>query len=68
MDRDRYAARIDELLADKALAQKLGEHGRQWVGERFGFPKYIGGLEELFARIGAASHANLPAPAAVLAP
>jgi glycosyltransferase involved in cell wall biosynthesis len=51
MDRARYAARVEELLGDKALARKMGEHGRQWVGERFGFPQYIDGLEGLFARV-----------------
>lgn len=50
-DRARYAQAIEELLNDKALARKMGVHGRQWVGERFGFPKYIGGLEELFTRV-----------------
>lgn len=51
MDRDRYARGIEELLRDKSLARKMGEHGRQWVGERFGFPKYISGLEDLFHRV-----------------
>lgn len=55
MDRARYAACIEELLRDKALARKMGAHGRQWVGERFGFPKYINGLEELFAGVAHAS-------------
>ena len=66
MDRDRYAAGIEELLRDKGLARKMGEHGRQWVGERFGFPRYINGLENLFARV---SGQESPAaePAAVLA-
>ena len=65
MDRARYAAAIEELLVDKALARKMGEHGRQWVGERFGFPKYISGLEDLFARVLAASQPaiSLPSPA-----
>ncbi len=62
MNRTRYAAAIEELLRDKSLAQKMGEHGRQWVGERFGFPKYINGLENLFARV---SGADLPAAAPV---
>lgn len=52
MDRSAYASAIEELLRDKALGRKMGEHGRQWVGERFGFPKYISGLEELFQRVG----------------
>jgi glycosyltransferase involved in cell wall biosynthesis len=51
MNRPRYAACVEELLRDKSLARKMGEHGRQWVGERFGFPKYISGLEELFSRV-----------------
>lgn len=50
MDRERYASSVETLLRDKALARTLGEHGRQWVGERFGFPKYISGLEDLFRR------------------
>ncbi len=58
MDRARYAASVEELLRDKTLGRKMGVHGRQWVGERFGFPKYISGLEELFAR---ASGKTLPA-------
>lgn len=53
MDRARYAASVEELLSDKSLARKMGEHGRQWVGERFGFPKYISGLEDLFSRVAA---------------
>ena len=59
MDRARYAAALEELLNDKALARKMGVHGRQWVGERFGFPKYIGGLEDLFQRV--ASRRSHPA-------
>jgi glycosyltransferase involved in cell wall biosynthesis len=51
MDRERYATCVEELLRDKSLARKMGEHGRQWVGERFGFPKYISGLEDLFNRV-----------------
>lgn len=57
MDRTRYAAAVEELLRDKALARKMGEHGRQWVGERFGFPKYISGLEDLFTRLATAAAA-----------
>jgi len=50
MDRDRYAAGVDELLRDKTLARKMGERARQWAAERFGFSKYIDGLEDLFVR------------------
>jgi glycosyltransferase involved in cell wall biosynthesis len=60
MDRNGYAARVDTLLQDKKLARQMGEHGRQWVGERFGFPKYISGLEALFARTAPAA-GTLPA-------
>ena len=62
MDRSRYAACIDELLRDKNLARRMGERGRAWVGERFGFAKYIDGLEDLFGRV--AERANKPAPGA----
>jgi glycosyltransferase involved in cell wall biosynthesis len=62
MDRNRYAGAIDELLRDKPLAAKMGEHGRQWVGERFGFSKYINGLEDLFARVGVRSTRSVSAP------
>ncbi len=51
MDRTRYARRIDELLRDKALARSLGERGREWVNERFGFAPYINALESLLAGI-----------------
>ncbi len=60
MDRAQFAASVEELLRDKALARKMGAHGRQWVGERFGFPKYISGLEDLFARVAAGVPAGLP--------
>jgi glycosyltransferase involved in cell wall biosynthesis len=67
MDRVRYAAAIDELLSDKALARKMGAHGRQWVGERFGFPKYVSGLEDLFRRVsGATPMTHTTAPEARL--
>lgn len=65
MDRARYAGAIDELLRDKPLAQRMGEHGRQWVGERFGFPKYISGLEALFARVAGQREPAATAPLAV---
>lgn len=69
MDRTRYAAGIDELLRDKALARRMGVHGREWVAERFAFSKYIAGLEDLFGRVHASArrHASAPAPTPVLA-
>jgi glycosyltransferase involved in cell wall biosynthesis len=51
MDRAAFAARIEELLSDKALARKLGEQGRATVAGSYGFPKYIDGLGNMFARL-----------------
>ncbi len=43
-------------LRDKVLARQLGEHGRQWVGERFRFSEYIDALEQLFAEVAGTSN------------
>ena len=51
MDRDRYAARVGELLRDKLLARSLGESGRKLAAEIYDFSNYINGLESLFARL-----------------
>jgi glycosyltransferase involved in cell wall biosynthesis len=51
MDRRAYAARLEQLLLDKALARRLGEQGLQLMNERFHFGTYIEGLEQLFARV-----------------
>jgi glycosyltransferase involved in cell wall biosynthesis len=51
MDRARFAARIEQLLADKSLARKLGARGKEFAGEKFGFDQYISGLEEMFVRV-----------------
>jgi glycosyltransferase involved in cell wall biosynthesis len=61
MDRAAFAARVEELLRDKALARRLGEQGRQFAREKFEFAKYISGLEEMFAKVIMASDANLMA-------
>lgn len=50
MDRPAFAARVDALLLDKALARRLGENGRALVNERFSFASYIDGIENLFTR------------------
>jgi glycosyltransferase involved in cell wall biosynthesis len=60
MDRVAFAARVEELLGDKALARQMGERGRQLVAEQYEFSKYIRGLEQMFARA-----AEQPALAAV---
>ena len=51
MDRTKFAARIDQLLNDKPLAQKLGETGLKLVSERYDFETYIGDLEKMFMRV-----------------
>ena len=53
MDRRLYAARVDALLRDKALARALGEAGRQTVAQFFSFDRYVDGLEGLFRRAAA---------------
>lgn len=51
MDRRQFAARVEQLLADKALARKLGEQGRTLAREKFGFKEYIDGLEAMLLRL-----------------
>lgn len=53
MDREQFAARLKQLLLDKALARKLGENGLKLVSERYDFPQYILDLETMFARVAA---------------
>jgi glycosyltransferase involved in cell wall biosynthesis len=48
MDRKAFAARVDQLLGNKALGRRMGERGRQLVAEQYQFSEYISGLEELF--------------------
>lgn len=50
MDRDAFAARVDDLLIDKGLARRLGHNGRRTADQRFNYDAYIGRLESLFAR------------------
>ena len=51
MDRPAFAAKIEDLLRDKALARRLGEAGRQQVIERFDLNRYITGLEATFRSV-----------------
>jgi len=51
MDQRAYAAALDQLLSDKALAREMGENGRQLVSERYHFGRYIDGLGEMFQRV-----------------
>jgi glycosyltransferase involved in cell wall biosynthesis len=46
MDRAQFAARVQELLTNKALARQLGERGARLVAQRFGFLDYITALEK----------------------
>jgi len=62
MDRIRYAACVDLLLKNKALAREMGEHGRQWADQRFNFESYVRGLEDMFARVSTARAAETAVP------
>jgi glycosyltransferase involved in cell wall biosynthesis len=50
MDREGFARGVDTLLADKALACRMGRNGRELVDERYGFAAYVDRLENLFSR------------------
>jgi glycosyltransferase involved in cell wall biosynthesis len=51
MDRQAFAARIDQLLTDKPLAKKLGGNGLALVSERYDFAQYIRDLENMFQKV-----------------
>ena len=51
MDSERYAIRVEQLLADKNLARRLGNQGKKMAADRFGFNRYIDGLVEMFSRV-----------------
>jgi glycosyltransferase involved in cell wall biosynthesis len=51
MDTTKFAQRIDQLLADKSLARRLGDTARAAVNEQYEFSKYIDHLEDLFVRV-----------------
>ena len=51
MDIDAYAARIDDLLRDKAKARQMGERGLEIVSREYDFDEYLTRLEDLFARV-----------------
>lgn len=51
MDTDRYAERIDELLADKNLARRMGERGLELVSRDYDFEAYLQRLEALFSQM-----------------
>jgi glycosyltransferase involved in cell wall biosynthesis len=51
MNRKEFALRVDRLLGEPALAQRLGEQGRALAADRFNFTRYVDGLEDLFGRM-----------------
>lgn len=51
MDREQYAARLQQCLTDKALARRLGENGLRLVSERYDFDQYIRDLERMFETV-----------------
>ena len=51
MDDGAYAARIDELLQDKATARLMGERGLEIVSRDYDFDGYLDRLENLYARV-----------------
>ncbi|MDB6021818.1 MAG: hypothetical protein JWQ04_1675 [Pedosphaera sp.] len=59
MDQAAFAARVEQLLRDKALARRLGENGRQLVRDKFDFAQYISGLEKMFAKVNEEANAKL---------
>ena len=51
MDRDQFAARLEQLLKDKSLAREMGERGHRLVDEQYSFSQYILGLENTFQKV-----------------
>lgn len=51
MDRDKYAARLDQVLKDKSLAREMGERGHRMVDEQYSFSQYILDLETTFQKV-----------------
>ncbi len=51
MDRNRFAARVEDLLVNKTLAREMGERARHFVLQGHNREKYIAGLEQTFAEV-----------------
>jgi glycosyltransferase involved in cell wall biosynthesis len=56
MDRQQFAARLEQLLLDKALARSMGERGLELVSEHYDFNRYIEGLEKTFSELAREKH------------
>jgi glycosyltransferase involved in cell wall biosynthesis len=53
MDEEEFAVRVELLLRNRELANRLGERGRVMAEERFNFLRYIDGIEAMLARLAA---------------
>ncbi|MEO7297010.1 MAG: glycosyltransferase family 4 protein [Verrucomicrobiota bacterium] len=51
MNREKYAACLDQLLKNKTLAREMGERGLRMVNEQYDFSDYIIGLENTFQKV-----------------
>jgi glycosyltransferase involved in cell wall biosynthesis len=51
MDRTAFAARVEQLLRNKALGRQMGERGRRLAGQKYDFARYVEGLEKMFATV-----------------
>jgi len=51
MDKDGFAARVQQLLTDKEEARRMGQNALKLASSQFDFSNYISGLESVFARV-----------------
>lgn len=51
MDRDKYAARLEQILTNKTLAREMGDRGHRMVDEQYNFSQYILDLENTFHKV-----------------
>ncbi len=51
MDTDVFAARLDAILGNKAMAREMGERGLEIVSREYDFENYISRLQDLFVRM-----------------
>jgi glycosyltransferase involved in cell wall biosynthesis len=58
MDRPGFARAVERLLLDKTLAREMGQRGLEIVNQKFNFPGYIQGLEQLFRNVIEERHGN----------
>jgi glycosyltransferase involved in cell wall biosynthesis len=58
-NRPVFAARMEHLLKDKALAQILGDHGRHRLQREFSFDRYLDDVERVWMQTFQETSANL---------